>query len=110
MRIDGDRQIRAQIDTGQNFAAADAQAKIERFIRTLPTPPRSISIAIPGLIDRHGIVIACDVYHSYLLGSLRALRSRAERLLGIGFKSSTGFWHGGIAVTIPARKSAAALS
>jgi glucokinase len=56
-----DRQIRDRIDTGQNFAAADAQAEIERFVRTLPTPPRSIGIAIPGLVDRHGVVIACDV-------------------------------------------------
>ncbi len=61
MRIDGERQIRAQIATGRDFAAADAQAEIDRFIAGLPTPPRSIGIAIPGLVDRHGIAIACDV-------------------------------------------------
>jgi hypothetical protein len=38
-----DRQIRAQIATGKDFAAADVQAKIDRFVRTLPTPPRSAS-------------------------------------------------------------------
>jgi predicted NBD/HSP70 family sugar kinase len=61
MRIDGDRQIRDRIATGKDFSAADVQAEIERFVRTLPTLPRSIGIAIPGLVDRHGVVIACDV-------------------------------------------------
>jgi predicted NBD/HSP70 family sugar kinase len=61
MRIDGERQIRSQIGTGKNFTAADVQSEIDRFVRSLPTPPRSIGIAIPGLVDRHGVVIACDV-------------------------------------------------
>jgi glucokinase len=61
LAIDGDRQISAQIDTGRDFAAADAQAEIDLFIHTLPRIPRSIGIAIPGLVDRQGVVIACDV-------------------------------------------------
>jgi glucokinase len=61
LATDGDRQIRAQIATGKDFAAADAQTEIDRFIVGLPNLPRSIGIAIPGLVDRHGIVIACDV-------------------------------------------------
>ncbi len=57
-----DRQIqhRRQIPTGKDFAAADAQSAIWQFIQTLPTPPRSIGIAIPGLVAQ-GTVIACDV-------------------------------------------------
>jgi predicted NBD/HSP70 family sugar kinase len=61
LAIDRDIQHRSQITTGQDFSAADAQAEIDRFIHTLPAPPRSIGIAIPGLVDRHGVVIACDV-------------------------------------------------
>jgi glucokinase len=61
MRIEGESQLRSQIATGKDFAAADAQAEIDRFINALPTPPRSIGIAIPGLVDRYGVVIACDV-------------------------------------------------
>jgi glucokinase len=61
MRIDGDRQIRSQISTGKDFTAVDARSEIDRFIEGLPIPPRSIGIAIPGLVDRQGSVIACDV-------------------------------------------------
>jgi glucokinase len=61
MRIEGDRQLRSQIATGKDFAEAAAQSEIDRFVRSLPAPPRSIGIAIPGLVDRHGVVIACDV-------------------------------------------------
>jgi glucokinase len=61
LAIEGDTQIRSQISTGRDFAAADAQAAIERFIDALPQLPGSIGIAIPGLVDRRGIVIACDV-------------------------------------------------
>ena len=58
---DTEIQARSQITTGSNFSAADAEAEIDRFIQTLSTPPRSIGIAIPGLVDRQGTVIACDV-------------------------------------------------
>lgn len=61
LAIEGDTQIRSQISTGRDFAAADAQAEIERFIDALPLRPGSIGIAIPGLVDLHGVVIACDV-------------------------------------------------
>jgi predicted NBD/HSP70 family sugar kinase len=58
---DSEIQARSQINTGRDFSAADAEAEIDRFMQTLSTPPRSIGIAIPGLVDRQGIVIACDV-------------------------------------------------
>jgi glucokinase len=61
LAIEGDTQIRSQVSTGRDFTAADAQAEIERFIDALPQLPGSIGIAIPGLVDRRGIVIACDV-------------------------------------------------
>jgi predicted NBD/HSP70 family sugar kinase len=56
-----DIQARSQLPTGKDFSAVDAQTEIERFIQTLSTPPDSIGIAIPGLVDRSGQVIACDV-------------------------------------------------
>jgi glucokinase len=56
-----DLQTRSQISTGKYFSATAAQNAIERFIQTLSTPPDSIGIAIPGLVDRQGTVIACDV-------------------------------------------------
>lgn len=55
------RSRRSQLTRGKNFAAADAQIALERFIATLATPPHSIGIAVPGLVDRQGVVIACDV-------------------------------------------------
>jgi glucokinase len=61
LAIDRDIQTRSQITTGRDFSAADAQAAIEQFIQTLSTPPQSIGIAIPGLVDRQGVVITCDV-------------------------------------------------
>jgi glucokinase len=58
-----DRQIqhRWQLPTGKDFTAAKAQAAIERFLQRLPAPPHSIGIAIPGLVNSQGTVIACDV-------------------------------------------------
>jgi glucokinase len=56
-----DIHARSHITTGKDFAAADAQTAIEQFIQTLSTPPDSIGIAVPGLVDRSGAVIACDV-------------------------------------------------
>ncbi|PSB44055.1 ROK family protein [Chamaesiphon polymorphus] len=56
-----DIHARSQITTGKDFSADDAQKAIDRFIHTLSTPPDSIGIAVPGLVDPHGVVIACDV-------------------------------------------------
>jgi glucokinase len=56
-----DRQHRWQTITGKDFSAADAQAAISQFIDSLPERPRSIGIAVPGLVDPDGMVIACDV-------------------------------------------------
>ncbi len=59
--ISPDRQHRQQIATGRDFTTTDAEIAIARFIDTLPVPPHSIGIAIPGLVDADGTVIACDV-------------------------------------------------
>jgi glucokinase len=58
---DKEIQARSQITTGKDFSAADAQTEIDRFIQTLSISPDSIGIAVPGLVDRQGTVIACDV-------------------------------------------------
>jgi glucokinase len=61
LAIDGSSQIRSQITTGQNFSITAAQSEIEQFIYALPMLPKSIGIAIPGLVDQQGVIIACDV-------------------------------------------------
>jgi glucokinase len=57
----GNVRSRLQITTGDRFSGADGSAEIAKFIQTLPTPPTSIGIAVPGLVNPVGIVIACDV-------------------------------------------------
>ena len=52
---------RYQCCTGANFAPADAESIIANFIQILPQRPTSIGIAVPGLVDLSGRVIACDV-------------------------------------------------
>jgi glucokinase len=52
---------RYQCSTGANFHPGKAESVIANFIQSLPQPPTSIGVAIPGLVDRSGRVIACDV-------------------------------------------------
>lgn len=52
------------ISTGRNFSGIDAEAEIDRFIRSLPVDRsrcHRIGIAVPGLVDENKMVIACDV-------------------------------------------------
>jgi glucokinase len=56
-----DFSSRLRLATGGDFSGADAEMAIGQFIQTLPIPPRSIGIAVPGLVNPLGTVIACDV-------------------------------------------------
>ena len=56
-----DFRTRLQLATGGDFSGADAEMAIVQFIQTLPIPPKSIGIAVPGLVNEQGTVIACDV-------------------------------------------------
>jgi glucokinase len=47
--------------TGPEFSAAQLQHAIGAFITTLPRLPGAVGIAIPGIVDDHGRVVACDV-------------------------------------------------
>jgi glucokinase len=48
--------------TGQDFTPVQAEAMIAEFVGSLPQPPASVGIAVPGLVDgTSGRVIACDV-------------------------------------------------
>jgi predicted NBD/HSP70 family sugar kinase len=55
------RRYRCQFHTGSDFSPSDAETIIANFIEKLPEPPISIGIAIPGLVDSDGRVVACDV-------------------------------------------------
>jgi glucokinase len=76
---------RYQSDTGVSFSIERAESIITEFIDTLPRSPRSlakplpwrIGMAIPGLVDEVGRVIACDVLpqlEGWLLSSKYPLR------------------------------------
>jgi glucokinase len=68
---------RHQCSTGATFSIAQAESTIAEFIKTLPRSPRSIGMAIPGLVDESGRVIACDVLpqlEGWLLSSHYPLR------------------------------------
>jgi predicted NBD/HSP70 family sugar kinase len=52
---------RYQCSTGGSFSIEQAESIIAEFIKTLPRSPTSIGMAIPGLVDESGRVIACDV-------------------------------------------------
>jgi predicted NBD/HSP70 family sugar kinase len=68
---------RHQCSTGATFSIERAESVIAEFIDTLPRSPTSIGIAIPGLVDESGRVIACDVLpqlEGWLLSSNYPLR------------------------------------
>lgn len=68
---------RYQCSTGATFSIEHAESIITEFIATLPRSPRSIGMAIPGLVDESGRVIACDVLpqlEGWLLSSNYPLR------------------------------------
>jgi glucokinase len=90
---------RYECSTGANFAIERAESIITEFIDTLPRSPKSIGMAIPGLVDESGRVVACDVLpqlEGWLLSSNYPLRvvNDAEAALcktidGIDPKSTT---------------------
>jgi glucokinase len=92
-------KYRYECSTGANFSIERAESIITEFIDTLPREPTSIGMAIPGLVDESGRVIACDVLpqlEGWLLSSNYPLRvvNDAEAALskiidGIDPKSTT---------------------
>ncbi len=57
---DGDKSYK--IDTGANFSGVDADRAISDFLQELPSPPSSIGIAVPGLVNHEtGEVVYSDV-------------------------------------------------
>jgi predicted NBD/HSP70 family sugar kinase len=59
LMICGER--RARISTDTNFSPADLELSIRTFIDALEQKPQGIGIAIPGLVDSSGEILACDV-------------------------------------------------
>ena len=50
-----------RFDTGPSFSVADFAAKLDAFIASTKVRPSRIGIAVPGLVDTAGRVVACDV-------------------------------------------------
>ena len=57
--VRGERASR--IDTGPAFAPDDFVARLASFVAGDGEPPSRIGIAVPGLVDGDGRVVACDV-------------------------------------------------
>ena len=51
----------ARANTGPDFAPADLDSLLRDFIVRHGIEPSAIGIAVPGLVDRHGRIAACDV-------------------------------------------------
>jgi len=57
--VSGPHSLR--FDTGPSFSVADFAAKLDAFIASTKVRPSRIGIAVPGLVDTAGRVVACDV-------------------------------------------------
>jgi predicted NBD/HSP70 family sugar kinase len=49
------------LSTGKAFGSRDVQSSLKRFLADLAVVPAYLEVAIPGLVDAQGKVIACDV-------------------------------------------------
>ncbi len=50
-----------RIGTGPSFGAADLERELASFLASLPAAPLSVGVAVPGIVDARGRVVACDV-------------------------------------------------
>lgn len=55
------RDQRLTLPTGPGFDAAALEVALRRFVQAQDLPPRRLGLAIPGLLDEHQTVSACDV-------------------------------------------------
>ena len=51
----------SRVETGATFGADDFLARLAAFVAADREPPSRIGIAVPGLVDADGGVVACDV-------------------------------------------------
>jgi predicted NBD/HSP70 family sugar kinase len=56
----GHRRTRV-VPTGRSFSGHDIELSLKQFLGELPMAPVCLGIAIPGLVDDRGQVVACDV-------------------------------------------------
>lgn len=54
-------QVSLQVPTGPHFDARALEEALQGFIKGLGTTPLYVGFAIPGLVDAHQKVVACDV-------------------------------------------------
>ena len=78
-----------RVGTGPSFRAPDLERELASFIAALPAAPKSVGVAVPGIVDARGRVVACDVLpglDGWLLAlpgvKTAALNDTAAALLG----------------------------
>jgi predicted NBD/HSP70 family sugar kinase len=58
---DGERRVTDRAATGPEAAPDDIERAVRAFLSRLDGPPAALGIAIPGLVDEDGRVVACDM-------------------------------------------------
>ena len=54
-----DRVVSERVPTGLGMAQDRVEASIRAFLARLPAPPAALGLAVPGLVDERGEVVAC---------------------------------------------------
>jgi glucokinase len=49
------------VPTGKSFSSRDVESSLKQFLAELPVAPSCLGVAVPGLVDAQGQVVACDV-------------------------------------------------
>ncbi len=61
LAISSEERVVEKIPTGPNFTVADAESAIRGFVARYQTAATAVGIAVPGLVDEDGRVVASDV-------------------------------------------------
>ena len=59
--LEGDSETR-RVPTGPGTGPELIEREVRSFLAHLEAPPAALGIAIPGLVDEHGIVTGCDTF------------------------------------------------
>ncbi|MCI0572277.1 MAG: ROK family protein [Myxococcaceae bacterium] len=68
--------VQHRVPTGPRFTPAECEAEVRRFVARLPSMPVALGVAVPGLVDGEGRVVASDGLPS--LGGWRPAEALAD--------------------------------